>query len=400
MKLLYFGTICNLQNYEKALVNVKNRPTVATIVFESALLEGFKSNDVDIEIHSFPMIPAFPNNRLLYFGGQDEEIACGYHCRWLKTLNVPFLKQITRRWDARKILKRWIGENDGDRVIMTYSIPPFLVKDIIRFGKKHKIKTVAIVPDLPQNMYLNHKNNRIVYAIKSLYLNSSLRYQDKFDGYVYLTKAMSEKVAPEKPYTVVEGILNSEVASDVEQEKKASNRAIMYAGQLHEKYGIIHLLDAFERLHLSDTELWLFGTGTAVPEIQKRAAGNPKICYFGRVSREEILKREVQATLLINPRSTKDEFTKYSFPSKTIEYMYSGTPLLTTRLEGIPTEYFDYVFSAEDNTTPFLDAAIQEALSLSDDELKEKGRRARQFVLEEKNSEKQSEKIIRFIKGL
>ena len=75
---------------------------------------------------------------------------------------------------------------------------------------------------------------------------------------------------------------------------------------------------------------------------------------------------------MINPRSTLDDFTKYSFPSKTIEYMYSGTPLLTTRLKGIPNEYFDFVFSAENNTEEFFDAAIREALLLSDKELREK----------------------------
>ena len=397
MKILYFGTVCDPTRYEHILKGCKRKPTVATVVFESALLEGFKQNGVKLEIHSFPMIPTFPNSKLLRFGGQEETLRCGYRCRWLKTVNFPFVKQLSRRMDGRKVLKRWCRENAGDGVLLTYSLPPFLTKEMLRYAKRYGIKTVAIVPDLPANMYLNHKSNRVLYALKSLYLRSSLKYQDKFDGYVYLTKAMSEAMAPGKPYIVVEGILNTDSHEVSEKCSKAAPRAIMYAGQLHEKYGITHLLDAFERLQLEDTQLWLFGAGNSVPEIQKRAAENPKICYFGRVSREEILKRESQATLLINPRSVKDAFTKYSFPSKIIEYMYSGTPLLTTRLEGIPSEYFDYVFSAPDNTAPYFDAAMQEALLLSDDLLKEKGWKARQFVVKEKNAKKQSEKILRFI---
>lgn len=394
MKILYFGTVCHIDHYEKLIKNCKKKPTVATVVFESALLEGFQKNGAEVEIHSFPMVPTFPNSRLLHFGGTEELLKCGYPCRWLNTVNIPFLKQWSRRADARRILKRWARENAGDGVILTYSIPPFLAKDIVEFGRKYRVKTAAIVPDLPANMYLNHKGNPLVDAVKNRYLNRSLQYQAAFDGYIYLAEAMRDAIAPGKPYMVMEGILN---AGSVPDCPKASPRAVMYAGRLHEKYGVMNLVDAFDRLHMPDTELWLFGEGTAVADIQERAKQNPQIRYFGRVSREEILRREAEATLLVNPRSVKDAFTRYSFPSKTIEYMYSGTPLLTTKLEGIPEEYFDYVFSAEDNDPALLADALRDALSLPEDALREMGAKARRFICERKNAAAQSKRILHFL---
>lgn len=396
MKILYFGTVCHIHRYEELLIKSKKKPTLATVVFESALLEGFRSNGVELEIHSFPMIPTFPQSGLIHFGGKKEMLPCGYSCRWLNTVNIPFLKQWSRRADARKILKRWAKENAGNGVILTYSIPPFMAKDMIQLGRRYGVKTVAIVADLPVNMYINHRGNPLVDAVKNAYLNRSLRYQGAFDGYVYLAEAMAEAVAPDKPYMIMEGILN---AAPMPKCTKASPRAIMYAGRLHEKYGVMALVDAFQRLDLPDTELWLFGDGTAVEEIQKRAKIDPKIRYFGRVTRDEILKREREATLLVNPRSTQDSFTRYSFPSKTIEYMHSGTPLLTTRLEGIPEEYFSYVFSAQDNTEPELDQALRQALSMTDEQLAQMGENARQFIITQKNPTVQCRRILDFLHG-
>ena len=386
-----------MNRYEAELKDCKRRPTIASVVFESALMEGFSENGADIEILSYPMIPVFPNSHALFFGGCEETLA-GYPCYWLRTINLPFIKQWSRRIDARKVMKAWAKENKGNGVIMSYSVPPFLVKDILRYGKRYGVKTVAIIPDLPANMYMNHKGNPVIDTVKQWYLNIALQHQGNYDAYIYLSEAMRDVIAPEKPYIVMEGILNmSEVTQgDV---LRSSPRAIMYAGRLHEKYGVMKLVDAFEQLEDPNAELWLFGDGTAVTQIEERAGRNPRIRYFGSVSREVVLEYERRATLLVNPRSPRESFTKYSFPSKTIEYMASGTPLLTTRLEGIPREYFDYVFSVEENDVVLLKEALEKIFMMSDQELISKGRGARNFVLEQKKAGAQTGRILEFIKN-
>ena len=62
----------------------------------------------------------------------------------------------------------------------------------------------------------------------------------------------------------------------------------------------------------------------------------------------------------MNPRFTGAEYTLYSFPSKNIEYMVSGTPVITTRLAGIPDDYYPYVFVFEEE--------INENINDEDDE--------------------------------
>ncbi len=399
MKILYFGTVCDIKAYEQLLVGCQSKPSVATIVFETALLDGFNQNGADLEVYSFPMVPTFPRSKALHFGGKSENLTCGYKCHWLNTINIPILKQWSRRLDARRVIKRWVKDNGSTGVILTYSIPPFLVKDVMKYRKKYSVKTVAIIPDLPQNMYINHKKNILVDTIKQIYLRSSVKAQGEYDGYVYLTEAMRDVVSPQKPYIVMEGIvdLNATYSKDVE---KASPKAIMYAGRLHEKYGVMQLVDAFELLKNIDAELWLFGEGDAVTDIKERASVNSRIKYFGSVSRNEILKYEKMATLLVNPRNVKDEFTKYSFPSKTVEYMYSGTPFLTTKLQGIPNEYFDYIFTVDNNEAFSIAKAFEEILMLSEDALKTIGSSANRFISEKKNAKAQSSRIINFLSSL
>ena len=236
----------------------------------------------------------------------------------------------------------------------------------------------------------------LVTKLKQCYIKPTLGLQGEYDGYVYLTEAMRSVVAPEKPYMVMEGIADINIHKHIKFDKSIP-RAVMYAGMLHIKNGILKLVDAFEKLSLNDTELWLFGEGTASEEIKRRARLNLQIKFFGSRTHQEVLDYEQKATLLINPRDPHDEFTKYSFPSKTVEYMLSATPMLTTKLPGIPEEYYDYVFSSEDNSVENLALAIEDALSYSNEELEQKGKNARDFIIKEKNSKNQVARILEFM---
>jgi len=400
MKIFYFGTVCDLKAYDQRFKGYDTKPSVAPIVFESAMLEGFFQHKADVEIHSFPMIPPFPNYRKIHFGGHSEQLPCGYSCRWLNTINIPVLKQLSRRLDARRMLKNWLKENAEEGIIFTFSIPPFLVKDVLAYAKKYHVKTVAIIPDLLRDMYVNENKRSVLYHLKQWYLQPALRVQGDYDGYIYLTEAMREVVAPDKPYMVMEGIADTSHVIPPDMAEKCVPRGIMYAGMLHVKYGIINLVEAFEKLDAPDTELWLFGEGTAVPEIKRRAQANPRIRYFGSVPRASILEYERKATLLVNPRDPEEEFTKYSFPSKTIEYMLSGTPLLTTKLKGIPEEYYDYVFSAACNSVADLAETMKKALEQPEEKLMEFGLRAQEFIKREKDAVEQARRILTFLEGI
>ena len=98
---------------------------------------------------------------------------------------------------------------------------------------------------------------------------------------------------------------------------------------------------------------------------------------------------------MVNPRLSNEEYTKYSFPSKNIEYLVSGTPALTSSLPGMPKEYLDYFYLIEDETEIGIESKLREVLQKSVLELSEFGEKARKFVIENKNNVTQTEKFLK-----
>ena len=80
-----------------------------------------------------------------------------------------------------------------------------------------------------------------------------------------------------------------------------------------------------------------------------------------------------------------------------MEYMVSGTPVLTTPLQGMPQEYDDYVYLFEDETVDGMIKTLTAILSKDKTELHDKGIRAKDFVLKEKNNVVQARKILNMI---
>lgn len=65
--------------------------------------------------------------------------------------------------------------------------------------------------------------------------------------------------------------------------------------------------------------------------VCEAASKDKRIRYFGKVSRNEMLHAQKRAHVLVSAKSTDDRHTNFAFPSKILEYMTSGTAVLTTR---------------------------------------------------------------------
>jgi glycosyltransferase involved in cell wall biosynthesis len=221
----------------------------------------------------------------------------------------------------------------------------------------------------------------------------------RLSSYVFLTEQMNPLLNPKgKPYIVMEGLVDStlENASN-ELADKAGRKIVMYAGALREAYGLKNLVEGFRAYENDEAQLWIFGDGDYRDEIQRNAEQDPRIKFGGAIHLSEVVKKEHQVSLLINPRPVEKEFTQYSFPSKNMEYMVSGTPILTTRLPGMPQEYYEYVYTIDGDTAVDITVALEEVFSHSEKELHEKGKKAKEFVLTRKNNIIQSKRIMELL---
>ena len=252
------------------------------------------------------------------------------------------------------------------------------------------LKSVGIMTDMPGLMVTGRGSKNIFSKVLS-----SRCYLEKFTHYVFLTEQMNEINMKKKPYIVMEGLVAPDVK--VTQRNKYYPRTIVYAGSLYAKYGLRLLIDAVKSMPQNDIQLVLYGNGPIVEELKSET--DPRIVYKGMASNDLIVEAEQKATLLVNPRPTSEAFVKYSFPSKNMEYMLSGTPLLTTRLPGMPQEYYPFVYLFDEETTESYAKTLHHVLSLSDNELTEKGAKARRWVIERKNNKHQAGRILKMLEN-
>lgn len=253
-------------------------------------------------------------------------------------------------------------------------------------------KVVAIVTDLHE-MSIYETSSLKYKAAREI----SMRYMRGFDAYVLLTQQMNQRVNPGgKPYIVMEGICDD--AHLTPGAKDGQIHRLFYAGGRPQKDGTDMLVRAFRRIENPNLRLDIYGPTTGLEEARNNT--DERVTYHGIVENARIVEEEKKADLLINPRPTIGEYTKYSFPSKIMEYMASGTPLVTTRLAGIPEEYYDFIFTFDQCTEDDYFATLQQILAADPAEVRKKGEEAARFVAENKNRKVQTRRITELIEKI
>ena len=219
------------------------------------------------------------------------------------------------------------------------------------------------------------------------------------DGYVLLAPAMRERLPINgKPWIQVEGIYNPE-ENDVKIAKE-KEKVILYTGNISKRYGIIDLLDAFDRIKSPEYRLWIRGNGDTYDEIQRRIERDKRIVYFDKMSKRELMELQKRATILINSVHSYEEFTRFFFPSKTLEYLASETPTLMSPLACLPNDYHPYIYFFKDETIEGMAKQIVEICEKPTEELDKFGKEASNFIMKYKTPKPQVEKIVSFMKSL
>lgn len=259
--------------------------------------------------------------------------------------------------------------------------------------KLRKIKLVADITDVPICYAFGYNNKLTVGQHISYKLGKTA------DMFVFLTKQMNQLMNPkEKPFIVVEGFSDIKMCKrNIGLSDKYADFVVMYTGGLEKIYGIDYLISGFLKANIPNSELHLYGSGTYVDEIIKLGQSHKNIKYMGCKSNSVIVEEQMKATLLVNPRYSDAEYTQYSFPGKNMEYMASGTPVLTTNLPGMPDDHKKYVFLIKDENKIGMSEALKKIESMGRAELYNIGMMTKNFVLNEKSNIAQVKKIINFI---
>ena len=398
-KLLWIGPYMTKEVLDKAVQ--KGYRQVAATLSQSYFLDGLAKNfGVNIDILSAIRPPAFPTYSNIFVRKDSINQSDQVKGNNVGFLNIKYISHLSRQRSLLTSAKKWANLNKDKNIkIIVYSLHyPFLkaalkIKELVPGSE-----VIVIVPDLPLNMDMSSTIQRV---LKRLDWKKIKEFIPSINKFVLFTKNMASYLElPANKWIVIEGLIDNSKIEDVTQVEKYDKNVVLYMGTLKKEYRIDTLVEAFKNIEQENLELHIYGNGDYKEELEKITEIHQNIKYCGYVSSDEAFNLMKKATLLLNPRPTKDEYTKYSCPSKTFEYMASGTPLLTTKLEGIPEEYFKYTYCFEDESAEGLRKKILEVITKGDHNLKETGYIAREFIKNQKNNVVQTKKMMDFIRKI
>ncbi|MDE5993894.1 MAG: glycosyltransferase [Oscillospiraceae bacterium] len=399
MNVIYLSSCCSDTKFNELREKGITRKLPQAQKYHNLLIEGIAQN-IDGTLSA---VSAFPVNHQWTKQNsfsREEETFGNIHYIYGAFLNRPILRQLTRIIGTKREIKK-IYKNGGADVIICDILNQSLANAARKCGKKYKIPVIGIVTDVPGHTSGARKKSYsfIRRCIISFAEQNAQRNLAKYDAYLLLTEAMNAVVNKnERPYIVLEGHCDIKMQhTENSLEIKSKPKIAMYAGGIHKEFGIERLVNAFTKGDFTDWELHIYGDGNYQDDLTELAARVPNVKYFGVQPNSVIVDNQLKATLLLNPRLTDAEYVKYSFPSKTMECMASGTPLCTTRLPGMPTEYYPYVYFFDDETEEGMLNTLKEVLGKDAEEYHEFGKKAKEFVLTEKNNSMQAKKLIDFI---
>ena len=379
MHIVYAVTTCSDRVYKQLFEHVKVKPAFQSQKYHRLLIEGLAAHcSVDV-VANPPVNRSVLKENIVRLPAETEGGA-RYH--YIPAIRNPILKAVCVGFGT---FFKTLALAKGESAVIVDGLNRVTALSGVLAARLKGKPCIGTVTDLPDML----SGSRFSKKLANFIIGSCT-------GYVFLTEAMNGYLNKKgKPYVILEG--HSDIAMKEKTpalEKKLQPRVCLYAGGVSKQYGLGNLVEGFRMADIPNARLHIYGPGDYVKELEQIAAEDDRVFYGGMLLNTQIVEKELEATLLVNPRPTHEEFVKYSFPSKTMEYMASGTPVLTTVLPGMPREYHPYVFLMEEETPEGAARALQNVLSLSDEELFQRGMAARNFILNEKNNVIQAKKLL------
>jgi glycosyltransferase involved in cell wall biosynthesis len=310
-------------------------------------------------------------------------------------VNLGALKILTLGLSSACATLTWCLRNRGRRrVVVSYNLnapPAYFVGPVCRLlGAKF----VPFIGDIyvPGEVVRDTWLRRVEFAAQR-------RAIPRADGLLVCNKAIVDDFSPTSDFLLVEGgVRESFVASFGVRSRSAPGFHIVFAGQLSDLNGVRLLLDSMGLVDDGELRVTVMGGGPLAHLVEAAAARDPRIRFLGLVPVERVWEEYATADLLVNLRSTAYQTHRYVFPSKVVECLATGVPLLSTKTGHVESEFGEFVFLLDAQTPDALAAKIVEIKSMSVEDRLSIGKSAQQHVLRNKTWEAQVKKIAAYLK--
>ena len=350
------------------------------------------SDKIDnIEVVSFEVHAKYPQEKKLYIRSSKKILFGNVRVEYLAYVNLPILKELSLLlgflFSVKKLVKK-------DSILLSYNLFLYQAFAFNFFRKKVNDKCVCLLADLSSGNTKKGFFGKITRLLFDGYHHYSLK---KCSYFIALNEYALKKFTKPKSYMIMDGgVESSEFGIPLGWNGKKN---IVYSGALVEYSGILNLVNAMKYVKNDKIHLHIYGNGSLKKEIQDLCERCENVKYCGTLVNTEMLKVQQQAWLLANPRPVENDTAKVTFPSKIFEYMMSGRPVISTKLNGFSKDYDKLLFWMDDSVQGIA-CKINELDGMIDEVLNETARNARNFMLKNKSWEQNSMNVYRYLEQI
>ncbi len=389
------------EHEEEYLKNTVGLAQIAADRLQKNIINGICNiEDVTPYVVTAPFVGYYPNGYKKLFVKGSEYTSENVKYKIVGFPTIKGLETYIKSVKLAHIIIEWCKKSTNNRNIIIYSHYAGFMRALGKAKRKFPdINACCVITDMPELSAV--KPTTFVGKCRALpsriMFSTTYKNLPSVNTFALLSKHMATELGlDESRFCVVECMCDPTLISSTENNVFLNNRkdediCFAYSGTLDKQYGIKALLEAFISIDDPKLHLWICGDGNGKDDVIEFASKDSRIEYYGCLKHSEVMNFQHAADILINPRSSEGLFTKYSFPSKTIEYMLAGKPVIAYKLMGIPDEYDDYLLYVDEGG---LSKCIQEYAATSKSDLISIGKKNRLFAEQNKNYVVQTKKIL------
>jgi glycosyltransferase involved in cell wall biosynthesis len=369
----------------------------AALMFQEGLLGGLASAGLPSQ-ENFGIVPtpALPRGRNILGEAGRRTTRTGLSVRLLPFVNVQPFKWLTCGIAVFLATAAWSWRNrNHPRAIqcLNLTMPPGLFVWIA--ARLTGSRAVAWVLDVfePGGLVADSWFRRWDFALQRWLL-------PRFDGIMVVSRAIADDFVPGRRVCLIDGGVFPDLFGAPPAREAASDGVfrIVLAGSLEAYNGVELALDALQYLPCN-VELVIAGTGSLAQRAREVAASDSRLVFRGYLDFDELLRVYRSADLLLNVRMTRSFDTKYFFPSKLMELLASGTPVLSTCAGHIAAVYGDVLYLLPEETPQTLASRVVAIAAEPAERRRSVGARARELVLTQKTWEQQGRAFADYIRS-
>ena len=380
MKIIYFTTAQDENDYRSFMSQWKIALNPSNQNFHNKLI---RSLAIDNQVEVISVRPFSRKNMHVKKLENNKKKDGNITWHYVKRSGLKITRTISLLPEVKKIIKKI---DLKDAIIITDTINPSVLRTANKINQKSKCPIIGICTDSPSNISGTSKS----------YTKYLLSHSDNFDGYISLTEGLNNLFNPnQKPSIIVEGLVeNREEKSEQNNEKPY----FFFGGALMVKYGVYNLIKAFKRLHDDNIELLICGHHGDKNKIRDEIGKNTNVKFLGLIPVKEVLQYENNCISTINPRPFSEDLDRYSIPSKTLEYMSSGKPVISVRNSILMSKFPEEIIWIDSSEVADIEKGLKKVLAMSEQERELFGFNAKNRVLELYSLKSVSININKFLK--